>query len=201
MAWFLNGHYIKSAWVSHRAAERADGTRGKGFTCAKCTKIYKLFSTRGQLINSVSSMCLHVSKNLSTLTLKALLIILPKHSLTESIQCNGKWKIVKMQPIKVKIIKIKSSWGPLKIWGPQGSIPHPLSGPDVTFKKYAPDYLPAAMNRISHSRILLWTTEPLMLLESVAEVPDQQVAKMGKSSTDWLTDRPIDRLTIDVRMA
>ena len=72
------------------ATERADGTQGKGFMCAKCAKIYKLFSSRGQLINSVSSMCLHVSKSLSILTLKALLIILPKHSLTESMQCNGK---------------------------------------------------------------------------------------------------------------
>ena len=39
-----------------------------------------------------------------------------------------------------------------------------------------------------------------MSLESVTEVPDQQVAKMGKSSTDWQTDWPVDRPTIDVKM-
>ena len=33
---------------------------------------------------------------------------------------------LKMQRIKVKI---KASWGPLKVWGPWGSIP-PLSGPE-----------------------------------------------------------------------
>ena len=28
-----------------------------------------------------------------------------------------------MQPIEVKIRKIKASWGPLKVWGPRRSIP------------------------------------------------------------------------------
>ena len=37
--------------------------------------------------------------------LKALLIILPKHSLIQSRQCNGKKNSVKMQPRKVKIME------------------------------------------------------------------------------------------------
>ena len=38
----------------------------------------------------------------------------------------GKWKkriSMKMQLRKVKIMKIKAWWGPLKVWGPRGSIP------------------------------------------------------------------------------
>ena len=46
----------------------------------------------GQLINGVGFMFLHASKCLSTLTVKALLIILPKRSLIEPRQCNGKEK-------------------------------------------------------------------------------------------------------------
>ena len=74
---------------------------------------------------------------LPTLTVEALLIILPKRALIESRQCNGKRKKknqreVKMQPRKAKIMKINASWGPSKVWGPQGSLPcflPPLGGP------------------------------------------------------------------------
>ena len=53
-------------------------------------------------------------------------------SLIESRQCNVKQKkriSMKMQLRKVKIMKIKSSWGPLKVWGPRESIPPPFGGP------------------------------------------------------------------------
>ena len=41
------------------------------------------------------------------------------------------WKriSVKMQLRQVNIMKIKASWGPLKVWGPRGSIPCSLGGP------------------------------------------------------------------------
>ena len=42
---------------------------------------------------------------------------------------NKQTNSVKMQPRKVKIMKIKTSWGPLKVWGAQGSPPPPQSGP------------------------------------------------------------------------
>jgi len=29
---------------------------------------------------------------------------------------------MKIKPRKVKIMEIKASWGPLKVWGPRGSI-------------------------------------------------------------------------------
>ena len=43
----------------------------------------------------------------------------------QTMQWKGKDKenSLKMQPIKVKIMKIKASWGPLKVWKPRGSIP------------------------------------------------------------------------------
>ena len=44
----------------------------------------------------------------------------------------------------------------------------------------------ASMSHIRHYRVLPWATGPLTLLESIAKVPDQQVAKMGKSSIFWL---------------
>ena len=56
----------------------------------KCTKNFQLINYlcgRGQLISGVGSTHLHASKSLSTLTVKALLIILPKRSLIESRQC------------------------------------------------------------------------------------------------------------------
>ena len=64
----------------------------------------------GQLISGVASTCLH--HQISTLTVKALLIILPKYSLIES---NGKQK-KKKQLRKVKI-KLKSHGGPKKFGG------------------------------------------------------------------------------------
>ena len=63
---------------------------------------------------------------------------------------------------------------------------------NVTFWKYALYYLPASVSHISHSQVLLWTTEPLMSLESVAEVSDWLVTKMGKLSILSLTDWPVD---------
>ena len=51
-----------------------------------------LYLRHGQLIDGVGSACLHASRYLSTLTMKVLLIILPKRSLIESRQCNRKKK-------------------------------------------------------------------------------------------------------------
>ena len=48
------------------------------------------FSTK--LITHHKLTCLHMSMSLSTLTVKALLIILPKRSLTESRQCQERKK-------------------------------------------------------------------------------------------------------------
>ena len=42
------------------------------------------------------------------------------------------------------------------------------------------------MSHIRHYRVLQWPTRPLTLLESIAKVSDQQVAKTGKSSIFWL---------------
>ena len=44
----------------------------------------------------------------------------------------------------------------------------------------------ASMDHIRHYRVLPWATGPLTLLESIAKVPDGQVAKTGKSSTDFI---------------
>ena len=73
-----------------RAAERADGARGKAFTRAKRAKNFQLINyscRRGQLINGVGLTHLRASKSLSPLTEKLLLIILPMRSLIESRQC------------------------------------------------------------------------------------------------------------------
>ena len=43
------------------------------------------------------------------------------------------------------------------------------------------------MSHIRHYRVLPWATGPLTLLESIAKVPDRQVAKTGKSSIFWLS--------------
>ena len=43
------------------------------------------------------------------------------------------------------------------------------------------------MSLISHYRVLPWALGLLTSLESIAEVPDQQVAKMGKLSIFWLS--------------
>ena len=48
------------------------------------------------------------------------------------------------------------------------------------------DQSTALMSYIRHYRVLPWVTEPLTLLESIAKVADQQVAKTGKSSIFWL---------------
>ena len=44
------------------------------------------------------------------------------------------------------------------------------------------DQSTASMGHIRHYRVLPWVTRLLTLLESIAKVPDWQVAKMGKSS-------------------
>ena len=58
----------------------------------------------------------HASTNLSTLTMKALLIILPKRSLIECRQCyrkRNKQKKKKQREDKAqKGNKVKASWGP-----------------------------------------------------------------------------------------
>ena len=63
-------------------------------------------------------------KYMSTLTMKVLLIILPKRSLFKSRQCNGKWKKNKQREAVTQ--KGKSFIGPL-VWGLQGNIPCPPS--------------------------------------------------------------------------
>ena len=77
--------------VGNRATERAEGPWGKTFTC-KIFQLINIHSRHGQLINGAGSGCLHASKYLSTLTMKVLLVILPKRSLIESRQCNGRRK-------------------------------------------------------------------------------------------------------------
>jgi len=44
------------------------------------------------------------------------------------------------------------------------------------------DLSEASMSHIMHYQVVPWTTEPLTVLESIAEVTDQQVAEMRKSS-------------------
>ena len=79
--------------------------------------------------------CVHTCQSVSTLTMKALLIILPEHSLIESRQCWESERFgnsVKMQSIKVKIMKVKVSRGPLKSLVVPGRYPlfqPPVSGP------------------------------------------------------------------------
>ena len=120
-----------------RAAERAEGPWGK----ISRTKFFIqliIHSRHGQLINDVGFMCLHASKYLSTLTMKVLLIILPKHSLVESRQCNRKRKIKKQREDTAQEGKnLKISWGPFsrKKFGAPGEVspatpPPSLSGPD-----------------------------------------------------------------------
>ena len=48
------------------------------------------------------------------------------------------------------------------------------------------DQSTASMSPIRHCWVLPWATELLTLLESIAKVPDPQVAKMGQSSIFWL---------------
>ena len=43
------------------------------------------------------------------------------------------------------------------------------------------------MSHIRHYQVLPWATGPLTSLESITKVPDQQVAKTGKSSIFWLS--------------
>ena len=90
------------------------GDPGKSFHARSAQK----YSRRGQLINGVWS----TSKCLSTLTVKVLLIILPKCSLIESRQCNGKRKKIinkqrDNQVQKGKKHANKSLMGPLKSLG------------------------------------------------------------------------------------
>ena len=42
------------------------------------------------------------------------------------------------------------------------------------------------MSHVRHYWVLLWATGPLTSLESIAEAPDRQAAKMGKLSIFWL---------------
>ena len=69
--------------------------------------------------------------SLSTLTVKALLIILPKRSLTESRQCQERKKQCEDAAHEGENKGNKSLWGLLRVWGTQESIPCPplLGGP------------------------------------------------------------------------
>ena len=107
-----------------RGRRESRGSPGKDFTRETRPKFcwYKLFVV-GVAINQRCwfRVFTHASK-------KALLIILPKHSLIGSRQCNGKRKKKsKMKPRKVKNKNsFKSLVGPLfsiQVWGPRGSIP------------------------------------------------------------------------------
>ena len=68
---------------------------------------------RGHLINGVGSTRLKASEFFYTNRES----ILPKRPLIESRQCERQRNSVKMHLIMVKIMKIKASWGPLKVWG------------------------------------------------------------------------------------
>ena len=49
------------------------------------------------------------------------------------------------------------------------------------------DWSNGSISHIRHYRVLPWATGTLPSLESIAEVPDWQVAKTGKSSIFWLS--------------
>ena len=55
-----------------------------------------------------------------------------------------------------------------------------------THEMSALDQSTASISHIRHYWVLPWATGPLTLLESIAKVPDQQVAKTGKLSIFWL---------------
>ena len=83
-------------------------------------KFSSLYSCRrGQLINGVALTCLHASKSLSALTVKLLLIILPKCSLIESRQCwESEEKLKQREDAAIKGENkslMPQSWGPLKV--------------------------------------------------------------------------------------
>ena len=105
--------------------QESRGRSGKSFHARSAQK----YSRCGQLINGIRRM----SKCLSTLTVKVLLIILPKRSLIESRQCNGKCKKNKQhenQAQKGKNHGNKSLMGPLKSLGASGKY---LGRPDYCF--------------------------------------------------------------------
>jgi len=90
------------------------------------------------------STCLHASKSLCTLTVKALLIILPEHSLIESRQCWGSERLTKQHEDaahKDKNHENKILRGSLKRLGAPGkhplfpSPPQPIGGPVASKKK------------------------------------------------------------------
>ena len=83
------------------------------------------FSTK--LITHHKLTCLHMSMSLSTLTVKALLIILPKRSLTESRQCQERKKQCEDAAHEGENKGNKSLMGPLKSLGDPGK--YPLSTP------------------------------------------------------------------------
>ena len=59
---------------------------------------------------------------------------------------------------------------------------HIESATNDTLEMSALDQSTASLSHIRHYRVLPWATGPLTLLESIAKVPDGQVAKTGKSS-------------------
>ena len=91
-----------------------------------------LFILRGHLtvfvrdVYTRQRVCIHV------LTMKALLIILPKHLLIEARQCWESEKEREDAAHKGKNHQNKSLMGPLKAWGPRGGFPcFPLGGPGL----------------------------------------------------------------------
>ena len=111
--------------VTGRAAERTEGPWEKLSLGKRTQKFVITHSRRGQSINGIVSACL---KYLSTLAMKVLLIILPKRSLIESRQCNGKQKKKKQcEAAAHKGKNKKASWGPFsrnfKVWGSPGKYP------------------------------------------------------------------------------
>ena len=131
---YCNKLLVLCSHTQHRRKDtRLDLATGEKFSHAKCIKILQLMvhSRCGQLINSVGFMCLHATKCLSTLTVKALLIILPKRSLIESRQWNGKEKKKKQHEDAVNLQAHGVPFLETSL-GPQGNIlcSPPFGGPD-----------------------------------------------------------------------
>ena len=68
---------------------------------------------------------------------------------------------------------------PPKKWRPLALKVHKIND---TLEMSALDHSAASMSPIRHYRVLPSATGPLTSLESIAKIPDQKVAKMGKSS-------------------
>ena len=86
----VSGDETKRGRPGNQGRRESRGSPGKSFHACKVCKNFQLINyvcRCGQSINGVGPTCLHTLKSLSTLTVKALLIILPKCLLIESRQC------------------------------------------------------------------------------------------------------------------